>query len=284
MAIVALKKIRKVAITAAVTGLCLASGISVRAVTFVGSSSNLSASATFTINGSGHLVISLANTFAGDTANQSSVLTALYFSGADGLNEVSATAPSGSTFWQGIGGSSLTSQPVPNSTPGPDGTILGQQWEYLSGLSSAPGGATAGISSSGFNIFMSGNFATNGAMLDGSSYGILSAGYGGAGNDGLKGSGGSPNYYIQNSMTFELSGFNGNLAGISHVIFQYGTTTSEPSFSGVPVPEPNCGALVAMILFAFACSEWLKKTLNRSQPAASPVSRSPNAESFRREA
>jgi autotransporter-associated beta strand protein len=280
MATVALGKIRTVAIAAVVTGLWLITGTTApAAITFYGASGNLSASATFSVNGSGNLVVSLANTYTGDTANQSGVLTALYFSGADGLGEVSATAPAGSTFWRGAGGSTLTSLPVPNATPGPDGTILAQQWEYLSGISGmtgVPSGATAGISSSGFGIFGSGNFAGGGAMLDGSSYGLLSAGYAGAGNDGLKGSSGSPNYYIQNSMTFELSGFSGNLSNITNVVFQYGTTTSEPSFVGTVVPEPNFGAIAAMILLAFACSEWMKQSKSRRQPVAQAGCRLPN--------
>src|SRR5262249_41040303 len=143
MATVVSGGIRKIVLTGIVTGLCLTTGITARAaVTFSGSSGNLSASATFSVNGIGDLVISLANTYSGDTASQANVLTGIYFSGADGLGRVSATAPSGSTFWRGTGGSTLTSIPVPNTTPGPDGTILGQQWEYLSGLSGAPGGAT----------------------------------------------------------------------------------------------------------------------------------------------
>ena len=221
------------------------------AITFAGSSSfggtGISANATFDTDGHGDLLITLANTFAGDVPDQSHVLTALFFSGANGLTAVqnSAVAPSGSKEWN------IGTQIVPVES----GSTLGQQWEYLSGSavsSQAPGGATAGISSTGLGIFGSGNFAANGANLDGSAYGILSKGYNGSTGDGLKTHG----PYIQNSMTFELSGFSGNLNGISDVIFQYGTTLgSEPSFMGnfvSSVPEPNYGiASAASLLVGF---------------------------------
>jgi len=229
------------------------------AITFSGSgtdganNTSLAASATFAVDGQGDLVVTLLNNYTGDTRFQADVLTAVFFSGANGLTPVSATAPSGSTFWMGKGGSTLTQvTPVPNTTPGPDGTILGQQWEYLSGISSqAPNGASAGISASGLgNIFGSGNFTSSGVMVDGTSYGLVSAGYTGNGNDGLKGGNGNKTtYFIQDSMTFVLSGFNGNLAGISDVTFQYGTVLSDSSFVGTHLaiaPEPNYGIAAAV--------------------------------------
>jgi hypothetical protein len=209
------------------------------AVTFSGSSTfggtGISASATFDTDGTGDLLVTLVNTFTGDTPDQSHVLTALFFDGANGLTPVqnSAIAPVGSTEWNKGSKVSLEGPP-----------ILGQQWEYLSGISGAPGSATAGISSSGFGIFGFGNFASNGNMVDGSPYGILSAGYNGSTLDGLKTQG----PFIQNSMTFELSGFNGNLNSISDVAFQYGTAlpgqpNAGPSLVGTPlivgVPEPS---------------------------------------------
>ena len=231
------------------------------AVTFSGSgtdganNTSLAAGATFDVDGQGDLVVTLVNSYTGDTRFQADVLTAVFFSGANGLTPVSALAPSGSKFWMGTGGSTLTQiTPVPNTTPGPDGTILGQQWEYLSGISSqAPNGATAGISAAGLgNIFGSGNFASGGVMADGISYGLVSAGYTGNGNDGLKGGNGNKTtYFIQDSMTFVLSGFNGNLGSISDVTFQYGTVLSDSSFVGthlVTAPEPNYGTAAALLV------------------------------------
>lgn len=210
------------------------------AVTFSGSSSfkgtGISASATFSTDGHGDLIVTLDNTFSGDVPDQSHILTAVFFSGANGLTPVanSAVAPAGSKEWN------IGNQIVPVD----GGSVLGQQWEYLSGITD-PYGAADGISSSGFNnIFGKGNFAAKGVALDGSAYGILSAGYNGSTGDGLA----SQGPYIQDSMTFTLSGFNGNLSSISDVVFQYGTTIgADPSFMGV-APEPNFGPATALSL------------------------------------
>lgn len=209
------------------------------AITFSGSSvfsgTGVSASATFGTDGNGDLIVTLVNTFTGDTPDQAHLLTALFFSGADGLTTVSAAAASGSTEWN-IG--------KKVSLEGP--SVLGQQWEYLSGLSGAPGNAADGISSSGFGIFGQGNFAANGVAVDGSPYALLSAGYDGSTGDGLK----SQGPYIQDSMVFTLSGFNGDLSSINDVIFQYGTTLGgDSSFEGIPtMPEPNFGLGAALSL------------------------------------
>lgn len=206
------------------------------AVTFSGSSTyggtGISANATFSTDGHGDLIITLVNTFTGDTPDQSHILTAVFFSGANGLTPVlnSAVAPAGSKEW-GEG----------KQLPLDSGSVLGQQWQYLSGLKGAPDGATAGISSTGLGLFSSGNFAAGGQNLDGSPYGLLSTGYAGTTGDGLK----SHEPYIQESMMFTLSDFNGNLNSIGDVFFQFGTTIgSDPGFAGnlvAVVPEANFG-------------------------------------------
>lgn len=210
-------------------------------VIFTGSlvSSNLSASATFADLGGGELQITLVNAYSHDTPDQSHVLTGIFFSGADGLAPVSATAGTGSVEW--VGGTSS----APESS-----SVLGTQWEYLSGLSGAPSGATAGISSTGLGLFGQGNFASPGANLDGSAYGLVSAGYAGSDGDGL-----SNNQYIQNAMVFVLSGFSGSLANISDVSFQYGTDLlTEPNVTGnlEPIPEP-----ASIVIFALAMGLWV---------------------------
>lgn len=222
------------------------------AITFDGSSTfggtGISARATFSTDGHGDLIVSLANTFMGDTPDQSHVLTGLFFSGANGLTPVlnSAVASAGSKEWN-----------EGEQLPLDNGSVLGQQWEYLSGISGAPDGATAGISSTGLGIFGSGDFAANGANVDGSAYGLLSAGYDGSTGDGLKTHG----PYIQDSMTFTLSGFNGNLSSIYDVVFQYGTALgSDPSFVGseqsIPtIPEANfglCAGVASLLLLGFS--------------------------------
>src|SRR5882724_7073882 len=103
-------------------------------ITFSGSNvvQMLSASVTFSNSGT-LLTVTLANTYTGDTPDQAHVLTGLFFSGADGLTPISATASAGSVEWIGT-----TSSPAPG--PG----VLGEEWKYASGPHN-PGGATAGI-------------------------------------------------------------------------------------------------------------------------------------------
>jgi hypothetical protein len=204
-------------------------------VTFAGSNSvdGLSASATFSNLPGNEIQVTLVNTFPGDTAAQGDVLSALFFSGLNGLSPVSATAGAGSVEWTGS---------TSNAPPGP--STLGEDWEYAV-VAGAPGGATAGISSVGLSLFGSGNFASPGQTLDGTGYGILSAGYAGSDQDGL-----GNNPYILNTMVFVLSNFTGSVSSITNVSFQYGSDTSEPNIPGVLVPEPGAVTLAAVgILF-----------------------------------
>ncbi len=85
-------------------------------------------------------------------------------------------------------------------------------------------------------------------MLDGTPYGLLSAGYAGSDLDGL-----GTNPYIQDSMVFVLSGFSGSLASIYDVSFQYGSALNdptEPNLVGMPLtspaPEPSVMAYAAI--------------------------------------
>ena len=243
-------------------------------VTFTGSQavSNLSASVTFSLLNSTDLVVTLTDTWAGDTADQSHILTGVFFSGATGLTPVSATAGIGSKLWQGTSSTSASGASVVTVTgnKGPSSVTLGTEWAYASGPGAA-GGAASGIVSSGYNWAPdggSGNFATPGDMLDGSSYGILSAGYAGSDLDGL-----GSNPYIQDSMVFTLSGFTGSLNGISDVVFQYGThmggTGGEPNLPGLPllpVPEPSVMAELAIASAALVC--WAGRRRNNTARAA----------------
>jgi hypothetical protein len=200
------------------------------------SSQNLSASVGFSLLGGGELQISLTNTYGGDTADQGHVLTGIFFSGADNLTRVSATATGTSVEWIGTN----------SYVPPPSSAVLGQEWAYAT-EPHAPGNATSGIVSSGYynNVGM-GNFATNGDMLDGSSYGLLSKGYAGSDMDGL-----DDRQYIQDSIVFVLGGFTGSLSNITNVSFQYGTSLSEPALIDVQVvPEPGSVALLGLGLAA----------------------------------
>jgi hypothetical protein len=92
-----------------------------------------------------------------------------------------------------------------SAPPGP--AVLGTEWAY-GYPAHGPNGATAGIESSGvYSPIGTGNFASPGDMLDGSAYGLLSAGYAGSDLDGL-----ANRVYIQDSMVFVLSNFSGTLA------------------------------------------------------------------------
>jgi hypothetical protein len=230
-----------ITLLAVCAGVCVTAKSEATPQVYVGSGSGISASVIFTDLGGGNLKVELDNTYTGDTPNQASVLTAVFFSGLDGLHPVSANLPSGSLVW------------TDESSVASGGLNVGGEWAYLDGLA-GPGGGTAGISSSGLGLFGNGNFngpnidpPANGA-LDGSGYGIISSGYAGTSANGNLGG----RSYVQNSVVFILSGFNGDLSSLSHVTFQYGTAIgSAPSFSGILIPEPNSIALLPLAALAF---------------------------------
>ena len=172
------RKITKLALLLAVMSIAAgASTDAIASITFTGSdaSQQLSASVTFADLGGGNLQVTLVNTYSGDTVDQAHVLTGVFFSdsGAGGLAPVSATAGAGSVQWSGT-----------VSSAAPSSAVLGTEWAY--GTGGAPHGANAGIVSSGYYTPGMGNFASPGDMLDGSAYGILSAGYAGSDLDGLR--------------------------------------------------------------------------------------------------
>jgi hypothetical protein len=238
-----LHKMGRTAALLAATALWAVTGTSAfAALTFTGSdlSDQLAASATFDLSG-GNLTVSLVNTYTGDTVDQSHVLTGIFFNYSGGtLTPSSAAIGAGSVYWQGTSSSPTD----PNHPP----VVLGTEWAY--GTGSAPHGANAGIVSSGFYTPGSGNFAPSGDMLDGSAYGILSAGYTGSDLDGL-----STRVYVQDTVNFVLTGFTGPLSQITDVSFQYGTSLSEPNMMGSPaVPEPATVFAGALLLLPFGLS------------------------------
>jgi len=201
------------------------------AITFTGSSGSLSASADFSVVGS-NLQVVLTNTSLVDVVVPVDVLTALFFdvNGVGALTPVSALLGGGSTVF---------------FDPLPAGGVVGGEFAYASGLAGAPGGATEGISSSGFGLFGNPNFGGADleppAAVNGLQYGLTSAGdNSGTGNAAV--TGGNP--LIQNSVTFLLTGipvgFDPSTA-ITNVSFQYGTALTEPNVppTGTPVPEPS---------------------------------------------
>ena len=185
-----------------------------------GSSGSLAATATFQVLGSGDLQITLTNTSAADVLVPSELLSALFFDVNPGVTftPVSALLSPGSSVSYG---------------PDSEGNV-GGEWAYAGGLSGAPGGASFGVSASGFGLFGNGNL--NGLNLqypvavDGDNYCITSAGDDvTTGNAQVTGN----VALIKNAVVFVLTPSQ-SVTSVSNVWFQYGTTLTDPRFSGVP--------------------------------------------------
>lgn len=189
----------------------------------------LSASATFDITGN-DLKITLQNTGAAAT-QPADVLTILYFSinGTPTLKPVSATL--------GTGSSLINSGTDPGS--------LGGNWQYMN--TSGPGGATAGISTTGIGQFgPSGNFGGTTAHLGGVTFGLVN-GLGAGANGGMN------HTLVNDTIVFDLTlptGF--DVTSITDVGFQYGTAANEPFVPSGPPPSRSVpdGGSTAMLLGA----------------------------------
>jgi hypothetical protein len=208
------------------------------AVTVTGTSGTLAASATFDVVG-GDLQVTLTNTAAGDVNFPTEILHALFFdiAGTPSLTYTSANICGTCTFTGTVQGT---------------GTDVGAEWAFKQNAGGLGSGVTQsyGLSSSGYGIFGPGNVLSsspdrggNASPPGGADFGLVSAGYTTAGDNG----GVTNNQpYIKNSVIFDLGAFNGSLDSISNVRFQYGTALSDPSVPGVPEP-----ATWAMMLVGF---------------------------------
>jgi hypothetical protein len=222
------------------------------AVVFSGTNgSNLSASATFDIV-SGHLMVTLTNTSNEDVNDPAQVLHALFWdmTGNPSLTYTSANICGSCTF----------------TSAGPTGTDVGGMWGYItspSGVSQDYGLSSAGYGA-GTYTFAPGaaDQPHQGTPPAGGDYGIVSAGYTTAGDNG-----GITNNqpYIKNSVIFDLGAFNGSLSSVDNIRFQYGTALTNTSLPGTPpaVPEP---ATWAMMLIGFA-GVGISMRRRRRQPA-----------------
>lgn len=178
------------------------------------SGNDLSASATFNLVGN-DLSIILQNTGAAAT-QPGDVLTIVYFNlnGTPTLTPVSAVLGSGSSL----------------INPGLDSGSIGGNWQYKN--TSGPGGATAGISTTGIGQFgPTGNFGTPTAPVDGVGFGIVN-GLGNHPNGGLN------RTLVNNEIVFDVTLPDGySLTNITDVGFQYGTSTDEPFVTGTNSPS-----------------------------------------------
>ena len=203
------------------------------AVTFNATNgSNLSAQATFDIVG-GHLMVTLTNTSNVDVNDPAQILHALFWdmTGNPSLTYTSANICGTCSF----------------TGAGPTGTDVGAEWGYITN----PAGVTQmyGLSSAGYGAgtytFVSG--ATDqphqGTPPAGGDYGLVSAGYTTAGDNG----GVTNNQpYVKNSVIFDMGAFNGSLSGISNLRFQYGTDLANTNLTPGPVPEASTWAMMLL--------------------------------------
>lgn len=199
-----------------------------------------------------NLVVTLANTSAYDVTDPTEVLCAVFFdlAGDPMLTRVSALLVPGSSV--------LPAGDPPGGWSGDwPTTNVGGEWAYNAGLTGLPGGATQGISSSGYDLFASDYLFPPQIDLDGPAcpnglnYGITSPGDDPAtGNAAVIGSVPLIQHAVQFTLTDLPVGFDPE-TDVSNVWFQYGTSLTEPTYQGVPEPMTVTGVLLAVGGIAF---------------------------------
>lgn len=248
-----MRNLKAICTAIAVAGLCV--GLNGRAVAsiFIGSGTGvdntpLAASVSFSLSGN-TLTVTLVNTSTRDIHTTGNLLTAVFFSSNGKLTPQTS-----------VGSATVTGTEWNAAIQSDPGVFdVRSHWEYASSLTGMPGGATAGISSTGLGKFGSGNFAPVGVSLDGPEYGLVpAANYRTEGGtyDGLDNNNGRPVY--QNSVMFLLTASDGfTVDSISNVGFQYGTALAgtpggEPYIPAVP--EPATMLAGALLLLPFGAS------------------------------
>jgi hypothetical protein len=239
--------------TGLVAGAVIGMGAATSAIAslaFNGASGSLSASVQFDVSG-GQLVVTLANTSPADVRVPTDVLTAVFFDHTPPLTltRVSAVLASGSTVLFG------------GTDPG---GVVGGEWAYKGGLSGTPAGAVLGISSTGLDLFgprdlFPGSNLQGPASPDGLQYGLTSAG-----DNPTTGNAAVTGKYalIQSAVVFTFNvdpSITANDLHVDNVHFLYGTSLDDPTYDGVPVPEPTTMIAGGLLLVPFGVST-LRKT------------------------
>jgi hypothetical protein len=217
-----------------------------QAVVYSGSGgvgSSLQATAEFSFDGVGGLVIVLTN-----TDNH-------IYSGTNGGNALVPSSLLTGLFFNFAGNPTLV--PISATTTTVNVTdAIGKYWRYDSLSPPALGTFSQAIRSAGFGVGggPTGNFAPSPVQLGGFDGGIAPANY----TPG-EGVGQIPNTLLaQNSVTFHLAGLGKLTASdLTDVRFQWGTSLTEPSAVGTPstdipsVPEP-----LSIIVWTFLGAIW----------------------------
>lgn len=217
-------------------------------------SNPLAASARFSVDSNGHLVVVVTNTSAAATTSNTDVLTGIFFDLQPQATLLTQPAPQGSAVLTGANDTLLNV----NNTP----TL---PFVYASnGYLDVSGEWGFGQSSSGFGFTGSSNGSANDFSTH---YGIESSGAAFSSNDvinplknydydtdhGLQGAdfglvsstttsvNGQQDYFVKSSITFTLN-FNPALLSnlqVQNVHFAYGTSNAgEPDLTGTPTPSP----------------------------------------------
>jgi hypothetical protein len=239
---------RGIAIALSLSAGLLFSSTASAAVVFSASSGTKSAQATFDIVGT-NLTVLLSNTSLYDATQPTDILTGVFWksnTSLANLTRVSAT---------------MTANSVTEYVAMPSNGVVSGEWAWKGNLTGGPGGDTNGISAAGLGLFsptdrFPGSSLSGPTAVAGLDWGLAPAGDNTAtGNGGVLGTA-----LVKNGVLFTFSGLPTafKLSDINSVIFQYGTSCTEPELTGsignispVPAPASLGGGLLLLGSLAF---------------------------------